>query len=406
MPSSDLLTIASSDESTMAASRARASSARLRSVTSRKTSTAPTMAPAASRMGAALSSIGRSVPSLAIRTVWFASPTTVPSSKARRAGFSTGWRVPSLTMRKTSEQRAPHGLCLGPAGQKLGHAVQERHLALGVGADHGVADAGERDPQPFRLLLQRLLGALASEEDAAGVLQGNGTEQLVLVVFCRHQPPPIAFRRECGAEDAGPDLLKRRVAARGRVVAERREPAIVRRAQLLDRNVCGRFQDSVPNLFRRLDARVDRRDDADEDPLVGLQVLADDLQDAVAVLFARQGDVEIPRLQLEQARQQLGVIDVPAVGRVAVAARAGVHADALAILGREPRQRKVVQVDEAVEQTAGRIDLDRQPALREVDLDLVRALLQAAADLGLVLVQQVVDELLAGVTGDLRRPGT
>ena len=41
-PSRVLLTIASSDDSTMAASRAWASSARLRSVTSRKTRTAPT----------------------------------------------------------------------------------------------------------------------------------------------------------------------------------------------------------------------------------------------------------------------------------------------------------------------------------------------------------------------------
>ena len=49
----------------------------------------------------------------------------------------------------------------------------------------------------------------------------------------------------------------------------------------------------------------------------------------------------------------------------------------------------------------GGVDLDRQPALREVDLDLVRALPQAGADLGLVLAQQVVDELLAGVAGDL-----
>ena len=65
-PSSVLLTIASSDASTMAASRARDCSAHLRSVTSRKTSTAPSIAPDASRMGAALSSIGRSVPSRAI----------------------------------------------------------------------------------------------------------------------------------------------------------------------------------------------------------------------------------------------------------------------------------------------------------------------------------------------------
>ena len=245
-------------------------------------------------------------------------------------------------------QGAAHGLGLGPAGQGLGHAVHERHPALGVGADHRVADAGERDPQPLRLLPQRLLGALACEEDALGVLQGDGAQPLLLVVCL---PPSTAseyFRRERGAEHARPDLCERRVAGRRGVVAERREPAVVAGAQLPDRDVLGRLEDPVPDLLRRLDARVDRRDDADEDPLVRLHVLADDLQDADAVLLARQGDVEVPDLQLEQAGQQLGVIDVPAVGRVAVAAGAGVDADALAVLGGEPRQREVVQVDEAV----------------------------------------------------------
>ena len=123
---------------------------------------------------------------------------------------------------------------------------------------------------------------------------------------------------------------------------------------MLDRNVFGRLEDPVPDFLGRLDARVDRRDDADEDPLIRLHVIADDLQDADAVRLARQRDVEIPDLQLEQAGQQLGVVDVPAVGRVAVAARAGVHADALAVLGGEPRQREVVQVDEAVEQSPRR----------------------------------------------------
>ena len=51
--------------------------------------------------GAALSATGRSVPSRAMRTVWLASPTTVPSRSARSAGFSAGWRVCSLTIRKT-----------------------------------------------------------------------------------------------------------------------------------------------------------------------------------------------------------------------------------------------------------------------------------------------------------------
>jgi hypothetical protein len=54
-----------------------------------------------------------------------------------------------------------------------------------------------------------------------------------------------------------------------------------------------------------------------------------------------------------------------------------VHADALAVLRGESRQREVVEVDEAVEEMPGRVDLDRQTPFREVDLNLVRALLQA-----------------------------
>jgi hypothetical protein len=84
-----------------------ASSARLRSVTSRKTRTAPTMAPAPFRISAAMSSNGRSVPSAAIKIVWFASPATAPSCEARKAGFSTGRRVASLTIRKTSGRGRP-----------------------------------------------------------------------------------------------------------------------------------------------------------------------------------------------------------------------------------------------------------------------------------------------------------
>jgi hypothetical protein len=90
-------------------------------------------------------------------------------------------------------------------------------------------------------------------------------------------------------------------------------------------------------------------------------------------------------LSLEEAGQQLGVVDVGAVGGVAVAARAGVDADAPAVLGREAREGEVVQVDEAVEQLAAGVNLDGQPPLGEVDLHLVGALAQATADLRLVL---------------------
>ena len=83
--------------------------------------------------------------------------------------------------------------------------------------------------------------------------------------------------------------------------------------------------------------------------------------------------------------------------RISVAARAGVNADLLALLRREPRERQVVQVDETREQLAGRIHLHGQAAFGEVDLHLHGALLEAAAHFGHVLAQQIIDELLAWI---------
>ena len=87
------------------------SSAFLRAVISRKTRTAPIIFPSASRIGAALSSMGRSVPSRAIRIVWFASPTTTPSFRARKAGFATVLRVCSLTILNTNPRGWPSASC-------------------------------------------------------------------------------------------------------------------------------------------------------------------------------------------------------------------------------------------------------------------------------------------------------
>src|SRR5262245_66601129 len=98
--------------------------------------------------------------------------------------------------------------------------------------------------------------------------------------------------------------------------------------------------------------RIDRRDDSDKDPLIRLQVLAYDVQDLRAVAFAGKRDIEMSRLQLEQARQQLCVIDICAMRGIEIASRAGMDADPLALLRREPRQHQIVELDEAVEEMA------------------------------------------------------
>ena len=68
-PSRVLLTIASSDESMIAARRDRSSSRRRRSVMSRATLEAPTMRPALFRTGDTVNEMSRSRPSFVIRTV-------------------------------------------------------------------------------------------------------------------------------------------------------------------------------------------------------------------------------------------------------------------------------------------------------------------------------------------------
>ena len=158
--------------------------------------------------------------------------------------------------------------------------------------------------------------------------------------------------------------------------------------------------DPVPHLLRRFDVRVDRRDDADEDPLVGLHVLADDLQDARAIAFARQRDVEVPDLQLEQARQQLGVVDVGAVRRIAVAARAGVHADALALSVENRASARLFRSMKLCRSSPdGSIFIARRPSVKSIWTLWAPFARQRRISVSCSR-QQIVDELLARVARD------
>src|SRR5581483_10329107 len=102
-----------------------------------------------------------------------------------------------------------------------------------------------------------------------------------------------------------------------------------------------------------------------------------------------------------QPRQQPRVVHVSAVRRAAVAARAGVHPEALNIRADEARQSKIVEMDEAAQELPRRVQLQRHAALGEIDLHAVRAAAQAAPDLGLVLADEVGDELLARIAREL-----
>ena len=186
IPSSDLLTMASSDDSTMAARRRAAAAARLlasnrrRSVTSRKTSThaADVALPVPDRGGAVVDRPLRAVPGDQDGVVRQPDDDAPPAGRAG-TGFSTGWRVCSLTMRKTASSGRPRASsCVQPVSASA-TAFEERHPALGVGGDDRIADAGERGPQPLPLLVDRLLispgpplgdphGLCEADDDAAG----------------------------------------------------------------------------------------------------------------------------------------------------------------------------------------------------------------------------------------------
>ncbi len=91
--------------------------------------------------------------------------------------------------------------------------------------------------------------------------------------------------------------------------------------------------------------------------MLGLHVVADDFEDARAVAIAGEGNVEIADFQFKQTREQLGVVHLRAVRGIAIAARTGVNPESLALVGGKSRQGEVVEIDEAVQQLAGRIDL-------------------------------------------------
>src|SRR5258706_8553448 len=79
------------------------------------------------------------------------------------------------------------------------------------------------------------------------------------------------------------------------------------------------------------------------------------------------------------------------------------HPDAAALFRRETRQREIIEVDEAVQEMPGGIDLYREGSFGEVPLHVASALVQAAPDLGFMLGRQVVDELLARIIPNLLR---
>src|ERR1700730_11450378 len=95
------------------------------------------------------------------------------------------------------------------------------------------------------------------------------------------------------------------------------------------------LQHSVANLRGRLDARVDRIRDADEDPPIAGGVLAQNPENTRPILLAGELNEEVVDLELEECRQQIRVVHVGAMCRILIASRTGVDANGTTLRGSE-----------------------------------------------------------------------
>ena len=175
-----------------------------------------------------------------------------------------------------------------PSAAGTPNSGAEHPVPLGGAAGEHPAEGasrrrGERVVEPLLALAQRLpratqllLGALARQQDAVRVLQRDrAQERFFLVVgVAIASTPPRALRP--------PGACPRRARGSSRRPCRGSSTCRRRTARSRSRRSCraGRAECSSAASRTRsrtssggLDARVDRRDHADEDPLVGLQVV-------------------------------------------------------------------------------------------------------------------------------------
>src|SRR5262249_46720054 len=89
------------------------------------------------------------------------------------------------------------------------------------------------------------------------------------------------------------------------------------------------FEHAISHRFRTLDVRVNRIDHACEEHLAWFEQLSYRRQNALAIRFARQLNIEPAYIKSKQRGQQTGVIHIGTVSGIPVATWAGVHSDVL-----------------------------------------------------------------------------
>ena len=122
----------------------------------------------------------------------------------------------------------------------------------------------------------------------------------------------------------------------------------------------------------------------------------------VLVLFAGALDEEVSRIHLNHLRQELVIVHVCAVSRIAVSAGASMDADIRSLLWAEPVEHAVVQIDEGLKELCACpgiawIVSSRETAFGEVDGDSFRASFETLTDVFLAFFDQIVFKLLLGV---------
>ena len=179
------------------------------------------------------------------------------------------------------------------------------------------------------------------------------------IVASGRGPSDAQFRRgHLRPRDPRLDLGERRV-PRGRgVVAERREAAVVGRAE-----AAGSMKRAASSTRSRTSSGVSIRGSSGSVTPTNMRRSPTACWPRIPSTRSRSCSLEswtIERVhvQAEEAGQQGRVVDVGAVGRVLVAAGAGVDAHLRPLVLREPAEDPVVQVDEGVQQAAGRIELE------------------------------------------------
>jgi AcrR family transcriptional regulator len=153
---------------------------------------------------------------------------------------------------------------------------------------------------------------------------------------------------EFGSPHPGSDLRERGLARCRQVISEWREPAIVAGPETIGGDDAGGRHYPVAYLLRCLNPRIDRVGDADEDAGIHRSLADGDPQDLSRVALARELQVEVTGLELEQPRQQVSVTDIEAVSGIQIAPRTSMHAYACTFGIVKSLEHAIVQCDEII----------------------------------------------------------